>query len=87
MSEFPTTKAPTTRKTKVVKPVLVQVGGHLIDVNDVACISSVQKGKLFVVRLKSQPNMEYPVWVKKHEIAALLEHFEIKVSDIPESDD
>ena len=69
---------------KVKKPLLVKVGAHLIDPNDVACISKVKSNNLYVVRLKSQPNMEYPIWVKAHEIDALLDYFEIKVSDVPE---
>jgi hypothetical protein len=73
-----------TRKAK--KPTLVKVGNHLIDPLDVACISRVKSKKLYIVRLKSQPNMEYPIWVNANEIDALLEYFEIKVNDVPEED-
>lgn len=72
--------------TSKAKPILVKVGLHLIDPNDVACISRIRDRKLFVVRLKSQPNMEYPIWVKTHEIEALLEFFNIKSKDVPISD-
>lgn len=71
---------------RVKKPVLVKVGAHLIDPLDVACISKVKSRRLFIVRLKSQPNMEYPIWVDAAKIDALLQHFDIKVSDIPEED-
>jgi hypothetical protein len=60
------------------KPVLVAVGNHLIDPNDIACISKVKNGTLYVVKLKSQPNMEYPVWVKPENIGRLLEHLNIR---------
>lgn len=70
---------------KKKKPILIKVGNHLIDPNDVACVSKVSNGSLYVVRLKSQPNMEYPIWVKKHQIESLLEHFEILVQDDEES--
>jgi len=69
------------------KPLLIQAGGHLIDPNDVSCISKIRSRNLYIVRLKSQPNMEFPIWVKKSEIASLLEYFEIQVSDVPELED
>ncbi len=72
---------------KIKKQVMVKVGNHLIDPTDVSCISRVKSKKLYIVRLKSQPNMEFPIWVGAHEIDALLEYFEIKVTDIPEEDD
>lgn len=62
------------------KPTLIAVGNHMIDPNDVACVSKV-KSDLYIVRLKSQPNMEYPIWVKKHQINSLLSHMNIVVSD------
>lgn len=69
------------------KPSLVKVGDHLIDILDVACISKTRTG-LYVVRLKSQPNMEFPIWVRKNQITALLEHFDIQVSDeVDDKDD
>ena len=41
------------RVKKEVKPTLVAVGNHLIDTNDIACISKIRDKNLFVVRLKS----------------------------------
>lgn len=73
--------------TKLKKPILIKVGSHLVDPTDVACISRVRTNKLYIVRLKSQPNMAYPIWVKHHEIGELLKYFEIKSTDIPELDD
>lgn len=67
------------------RPTLVKVGNHLIDPTDIACISKVSNGALYVVRLKSQPNMEYPIWVKRHQIESLLGHFNILVNDDAES--
>ena len=72
--------------TKNKKPILVKVGNHLVDPSDVSCITRIKSKKLYVVRLKSQPNMGYPIWVNAGEIDALLEHFEIKSADVPEED-
>lgn len=75
-------------KKKVTKlPTLVQAGGHLIDPTDVACITRIRSRNLYIVRLKSQPNMDFPIWVKKAEIEGLLTHFNIEANDVPESDD
>lgn len=63
------------------KPTLVSVGNHLIDPNDVACITKVNSKDLYVVRLKSQPNMEFPIWVNKNQISALTNQFNIIVED------
>lgn len=73
--------------TKLKKPILVKVGPHLVDPADVSCISRIKSRKLYIVRLKSQPNMEYPIWVNSNNIAALLAHFDIKESDVPESNE
>lgn len=67
------------------KPLLIKVGAHLIDPGDVACISRIKSKKLYIVRLKSQPNMEYPIWINAAEIEALLNHFNIEANDVPES--
>lgn len=72
---------------KKKKPILVKVGAHLVDPTDVSCISKLRSKSLYIVRLKSQPNMQFPIWVKLNEIDTLLEYFEIKVSDVPEDDD
>ncbi len=66
---------------KPKKLTLVKVGQHYIDPNDVACITKVQSKNLYIVRLKSQPNMEFPIWVNGERIAALLERFDIHVED------
>lgn len=73
-----------TKKKTIVKPVLVHVGSHLVDPSDVACITKIKSRGLYIVRLKSQPNMEYPIWVEKGKIESLLKHFDIKTEDVPE---
>lgn len=76
-----------TRKPKqqqqmsLFKPTLIAVGTHMIDPSDVACITKINGKDLYVVRLKSQPNMEYPIWVNKSDIDQLIQHFNIIVSD------
>jgi hypothetical protein len=76
-----------TKKKMSKKPILVKVGQHLIDPTDVACISRLKSKRLYIVRLKSQPNMEFPIWVNVNEIDALLEYFEIRENDVPETDE
>ncbi len=68
-------------RIRIKKPTLIAVGNHMVDPNDVSCITRINSKDLYVVRLKSQPNMEYPIWVKRSEIDALIEHFNIIVSD------
>lgn len=71
---------------KPIKKQMVKVGNHIIDPTDVAVITKVKSKGLYVVRLKSQPNMEYPIWVKGDAIDTLLTYFDIKVEDIPDED-
>lgn len=68
-------------KKKLVKPTLLRVGNHLIDPMDVTCITKIKSKDLYVVRLKSQPNMEYPIWVNKNEVSAVLAYFNIVTVD------
>lgn len=60
---------------------VVKVGDHLIDPQDVSCVTKIRGKDLYVVRLKSQPNMEYPIWVKEKELPPLLSQLEIVVED------
>lgn len=76
-------KMPTKRAKK---PILIKVGGHLIEPTDVSCISRIRSKNLYIVRLKSQPNMEFPIWVGINQIETLLDYFNIITSDIPEED-
>jgi hypothetical protein len=71
---------------KMKKPLLIKVGNHFVDPTDVSCISKIKSKNLYIVRLKSQPNMEFPIWVKANEIEGLLDYFDIKVFDVPEED-
>lgn len=59
------------------RPVLVQCGEHFIDPANVAAIKKCKKG-LFIVKLKSEPNPEWPIWLIETEVATLLAHFNIK---------
>ena len=61
------------------KPRLIRVGNNLVDPTDVACIAKVggDHRDLFVVRLKSQPNTEYPIWASEKELGSLLGEFKI----------
>jgi hypothetical protein len=72
------------------KPELIKIGKHYINVSDVAQISKVRSGDrqpLYVVKLFSNPNPEFPIWVTKHdEIEFLLSHFEILSSDNEDED-
>ena len=60
------------------KPILVVVGESMVDPDDVAAIKKIRsKTDLYIVILKSQPNMEYPLWASAAEVATLMEHFHI----------
>ncbi len=60
------------------KPTLVVVGESMVDPADVAGIKKIRsKSDLYIVILKSQPNMEFPLWANGEEIATLLTHFNV----------
>lgn len=62
----------------VKRPVLVRVGDHLVDPHDVAAIVKVGGHRnLYVLRLKSQPNAPYPMWVKESELSILIAQFDV----------
>lgn len=69
-----------------MKPTLVQVGRSFVDPTDVAAIVKVKR-RLYVVRLKSQPNAEYPLWVEEKYIQKLMEQFKIIEQDVENDDD
>lgn len=58
------------------KPKLVKCGKRFIDPNDVSAIKEAKKG-LFVVKLRSEPNPEWPIWIEASEIDGLMSHFEV----------
>lgn len=74
------------KKVQINKPTLIKVGQHLVDPSDVSCITRLKSKKLYIVRLKSQPNMEFPIWVQINEIDSLLTYFNIQTNDVPEED-
>jgi len=77
---FPMLKK-STKKVKIVKvdnrPKLIHCGNHLIDPNDVVCITKTSKKDLYIVKLRSNPNPEYPIWTNERDITALVKHFNI----------
>lgn len=70
-----------TIKNKIIKkPKLVKVGKHYLNPDDVAGIKETRRG-LYIVKLRSEPNPEWPIWVEEKHINSLLEHFEIVTDD------
>lgn len=88
------------KQPNFLKPTLIKCGKHLINPNDVSCVSQVRvKAKMqdpgdddpwpaeqrtevtertmYIVRMISNPNPEYPCWVEKKDIGVLLEQFNI----------
>lgn len=59
------------------RPLLIHCGKQLIDPTDVSCVKEAKKG-LFIVKLKSEPNPEWPLWVEEEDIEALMAYFEVK---------
>lgn len=74
-------KTTTTIRTRILdmsKPTLVVVGESMVDPKDVAAIKKIRsKDDLYIIILKSQPNMEFPMWANAEEVAALMKHFNI----------
>lgn len=68
------------------KPILIQCGKHFINPIDIRCITKVRRD-LYVVKFFSDPNPQYPCWVKSHEIEQLLQHFNIIVSEEGDTDE
>jgi hypothetical protein len=68
-------------RSKIQKPVLIQVGRHFIAPSDIRCISSVKKGTLYIIKFYSEPNPEYPCFCTPDEIGKVLEHFDIISGD------
>jgi CO dehydrogenase/acetyl-CoA synthase epsilon subunit len=67
-----------TTKSRAKKPTLITVGESMVDPADVAAIKKIRtKTDLYVIVLKSQPNMEFPMWANGEEVAKLLEHFNV----------
>lgn len=78
MAKKTKTARPTVTLFDVDKPTLVTVGEHLIDPKDVSGIKKIRtKDDLYVIVLKSQPDMEYPMWANGEEVAELLKHFNV----------
>lgn len=64
--------------SKTPKPTLIQIGDSFVDPSDVAAIVKAGSKKgLFIVRLKSQPNAEFPLWVHEKDLTALMGAFNI----------
>jgi hypothetical protein len=78
-----TTKKPRVTKNATVplvdaRPKLIHCGNHLIDPMDVVCITKVQKHKgLYIVKLRSNPNPEFPIWVNEADITPLIQQFNV----------
>lgn len=58
------------------KPILLKVGKHYINPDDVSAIKEAKRG-LYIVKLKSEPNAEWPIWVVGSDVEDLLAFFNI----------
>lgn len=56
---------------------LVKAGKHYLNPLDVSNIKEAKKG-LYIIKLKSEPNPEWPIWVEEKDLASLLTHFNIE---------
>ena len=65
---------------KVSKPTLVKLGDHFLDPNDVAGFKQAKKG-LFIIRLRSEPNPDFPLWISEREVECALQYFNIVGGD------
>ncbi len=73
------------KKEPEKKPILIRCGKHLINPSDIRMITKVRKD-LYIVKFYSDPNPEYPCWLKAENINILLERFEIIAEDNDDED-
>jgi len=75
--------APRVKRQRVKKPILIKCGDNYINPNDVSLIRRIVKGNksLYLVKFLSNPNPEFPTWVRDNEIESLLNHFNIIVTE------
>lgn len=59
------------------RPIRIKVDQHVVDPDDVSSIRSVKKGTLFIIKLKSDPNPQYPLWANPEDILGLLACFNV----------
>jgi len=61
------------------RPILIRVGNHFLDPKDVAVIRQVKSHKdLFIIKLHSDPNPQFPLWMKEAEVVELLRYFDVR---------
>ena len=58
------------------KPQLVRCGRAYVSPSEVAAIDKVRQD-LWIVKLKSEPNPEYPMWLHENGFAEFAQHFEL----------
>ena len=72
-----------TNKLEDIRPKLIHCGNHLIDPNDVTCITKVASKKdLYIVKLRSNSNPEFPIWVNEKDITPLIQQFNVVTSEV-----
>lgn len=70
------TRPPAPVQLQEAKAVLVKCGETYINPKDVSSIKKVKMG-LFVVRMVSEPNPVYPIWLREAEVGNLIQFFKI----------
>lgn len=70
-----------TKKKNLNKKTMVQVGDHLIDLNDVSSITKVRNG-LYIIKFISNPNPTYACWVATKDITQLTKYFNVIESGV-----
>ena len=58
-------------------PVLVRMGDHFLAPDQVAGFKQAKKG-LYLILLKQQEEMQFPLWISEREMEAALEYFEVR---------
>lgn len=58
------------------KPQLIRIGDHYVSPENVLGFKQAKKG-LYILQLRNQPEMEFPLWVSEREMLEALEHFEV----------
>lgn len=61
---------------EILRRKLIQVGKHFLDPNDIIGLKNA-KDDLYIVKLRSEPNPEWPLWVRERDLGLILQHFEL----------
>jgi len=69
-----------------IKPTLVKCGRAYVDPNDVSALIRVRVD-LWIVKLKSEPNPQYPIWLHENGFEKFAQYFDLLNVEPPDHDE